>query len=233
MGDTRSPLAGTADGGRHQLCWQCLPQATTAVIWDCGSVAESPRCRAPQALASGPPLCSPTNPQKVMQGGPSLAPLFWLPASQLSSAQQLTLAALSNSHQQPSATHLSSAQQLTSAVLSKSPQQCSATHLSSPQGLQELGGVACTDAPKPVAVAGVHGAVDQHIASILHPQGPELRRLCMSFEKPAHRSLTSSQASPAHLQHCCISAAAGLWAACVAPRVRPWERRWGWRLCLG
>ncbi len=54
---------------------------------------------------------------------------------------------------------------------------CSATHLSSPQGLQEFLGVACIDAPKPVAIAGVHGAKDQHIASILQPQGSELRSL--------------------------------------------------------
>lgn len=54
---------------------------------------------------------------------------------------------------------------------------CSATHLSSPQGLQEFLGVACIDAPKPVAIAGVHGAEDQHIASILQPQGSELRSL--------------------------------------------------------
>ena len=54
---------------------------------------------------------------------------------------------------------------------------CSATHLSSLQGLQEQLGIACVDAPKPVAVAGVHGAVDQHVASILQPQESELRCL--------------------------------------------------------
>ena len=55
------------------------------------------------------------------------------------------------------------------------PPLCSATHLSSLQGLQEMFGVACIDAPKPVAVAGVHGAIDQHVASILQPQESELR----------------------------------------------------------